>query len=69
MKKYVSIIVPTYNSEKYINACISSILNQSYVYFEVIIIDDGSTDCTKEIINNFNGQIARNNLNEFNDVN
>ena len=42
--------MPAYNAEKYINETIDSILNQSYKDFEFIIINDGSTDRTKEII-------------------
>lgn len=42
----ISIILPTYNSEKYIDKCISSVLMQSYNNFELIIIDDASTDKT-----------------------
>lgn len=42
----ISIIIPTYNSEKYIKDCLLSIINNSYQNFEIIIIDDGSTDKT-----------------------
>ncbi len=46
----VSVIVPTYNREKYITKALESIFSQSYQNFEVIIVDDGSTDNTKEVI-------------------
>lgn len=45
-KQLVSIIVPVYNVEKYIERCIDSILEQSYEEIEVLLIDDGSTDNT-----------------------
>lgn len=47
MEKYnpeISIIVPVYNSEKYLEECIKSILNQTFADFELILIDDGSDD-------------------------
>lgn len=48
-----SIIIPIYNSEKYISKCIESVLNQTYSNFELLLIDDGSTDKSMEIINKY----------------
>ncbi len=45
----ISVIVPSYNVEPYIQKCISSILNQSYRNIEIILVDDGSTDKTGKV--------------------
>lgn len=50
MNKLVSIIVPVYNVENYVEECIKSIVNQFYKNLEIIIIDDGSTDNSAKII-------------------
>ena len=49
----VSVIVPVYNAEKNIEKCLNSIKNQIYSDFEVILIDDGSTDSSGEICNRY----------------
>ncbi len=46
----ISVVMPAYNAEKYIEQAIDSILKQSYVNIELLIADDGSTDKTKELI-------------------
>ena len=46
----VSVIIPTYNSEKYIEQCVKSVLEQTYTNYEVIVIDDGSQDHTQQIL-------------------
>lgn len=53
MGKLVSVIVPVYNSEKYLSKCIISILNQSYKNLEIILVNDGSTDDSLKICNEF----------------
>ena len=49
LNKTVSIIIPAYNEEKYIEKCLVSLRDQSYKDIEIIVIDDGSIDSTKEI--------------------
>lgn len=50
----ISIVIPMYNVEKYITQSINSVLNQSFHHFELILVDDGCTDRTLEIVNEFN---------------
>lgn len=50
MEPLVSIIIPVYNSEKYLGKCIESIRNQSYKNIEILIINDGSKDRSEELI-------------------
>ena len=51
---YISIIIPLYNKEKDIKKTIDSVLKQTYINFEVVIIDDGSTDNSLEIVKRIN---------------
>ena len=49
----VSVIIPVYNKRKFIKDTIDSVINQSYQNFEIIVVDDGSTDDSLDIINSF----------------
>ena len=49
----ISIIMPVYNGEKYLKDALDSVLKQSFSDFEVICIDDGSTDKSHEILTNY----------------
>lgn len=55
----VSVVLPVYNGEDYIEASIKSVLNQTYKSFELIIIDDGSTDNTANIVDHYAAQDSR----------
>lgn len=49
----ISVIIPVYNVQKYVRHCIDSVLNQTYKNTEIIIVNDGSTDRSKEIIDEY----------------
>lgn len=49
----VSVIVPVYNGKKYINKCVNSILRQTFKDIEIILVDDGSTDNTLNILKEY----------------
>lgn len=53
MGELISVIVPVYNAEKYLDKCITSIRNQAYKNIEIILIDDGSTDSSGRICDKY----------------
>lgn len=53
MKPLLSVVVPVFNVEQYIDRCILSILNQSYKNIQIILVDDGSEDCSGAICDNY----------------
>ena len=55
----ISVIVPVYNVEKYLSRCIDSILNQTFTDFELILVDDGSTDNSGEICDMYSQKDSR----------
>lgn len=59
IKGLISIIVPVYNAEKYLNRCIESILNQTYCNIQLVLINDGSIDGSLGIIENYAAHDSR----------
>ena len=59
MNKTISVVLPTYNIEKYIRTTITSVLEQTYSDIELIIIDDHSSDSTADIIKEYQANDTR----------
>jgi glycosyltransferase involved in cell wall biosynthesis len=55
---FVSVVIGAYNHGKYLETCVNSVLNQSYRNFEIIVVDDGSTDDTRAVADKFNDKIT-----------
>ena len=53
MKGTVSIVIPVYNAERFLDACLKSVEEQTYPHYEAIIVNDGSTDGSREIAESF----------------
>lgn len=58
----ISVIVPVFNGEKYLAECLDSILQQTYENFELIVVNDGSTDDTANILKDYNSRDSRVNI-------
>ncbi len=59
MRPMVSIIVPIYNAEQYLRRCVDSILNQEYTDYELLLVNDGSTDASSDICEEYGDQDPR----------
>lgn len=58
-KTDVSVVIPAHNAEKYISNCIESLLTQTLKTVEIFVVDDGSTDSTREIVSEYQNRDAR----------
>lgn len=59
INKIISVIIPAYNADIYIEQCLSSLFCQTYKHLEIIVVDDGSTDRTSEIVKTFPVKLIR----------
>ena len=57
--KYITVIVPIYNIETYIDKCIDTIINQTYKSIQIILVDDGSTDSSGRICDEYADKDSR----------
>ena len=53
MNKKISVIVAVYNTEKYLDRCIESLLNQTYKNMELVIVEDCSTDSSRKLLKKY----------------
>lgn len=61
-KDLVSIMIPCYNAERYVSDCLNALLNQTYNNIEIIIVNDGSTDKSKDIIKEYSNKFKEKNI-------
>ena len=57
-KSLVSVVIPTFNSERYLESCLRSVKRQSYSKIEIIAVDNYSTDKTREVLENFGAKVV-----------
>ena len=63
MEDLITVIIPVYNKEKYIGRTLNSIINQSYSNLEIIIVNDGSTDGSRDLCAKFQKKRYKNKVN------
>ena len=59
MKDLISVVIPVYNVEKYVEECIISVINQTYTNIEIILVDDGSKDSSGKICDLYSKKDSR----------
>lgn len=58
-KGLISVIIPVYNVEKYLRECVDSVLGQTYTKYEIILVDDGSTDASGKICDEYAAEFSQ----------
>ena len=54
----VSVVIPVYNSERYLEECLDSVISQTYQNVEIIVVDDGSTDSSPDILKRYSDRVS-----------